>query len=519
MDPTEYYYTMTESHHNRRRVLSTRRKTPLRVLFLCICTIIALLLALQFNLIRQTANKYYISELNTTIDQPTNDYQYDAKSSSSPLRRGRHGEVAGGNSKRNNNQKPRVVAIVGKEGEVLPITNAIIPYNLIKISEQDMPDDPPLIDSTWYEPNAAEYLTDKYDLQVCQPMHEWQLQSFPNCNSFHELDLTKLRYITSGTRRSAFELREVVNGRHNPFVYKSGMWNVGINEKRVEMQRVDALVLEKTQSSKFVPDIHGYCSIGILMDYTPGGSLYDYVKGVRLAGGSTLSPINRLRIALHITAGVADLHSIDGSSMPSFYHDDLDWHQYLYVDGIFKLNDFNYAKPIYVKKHNTNEQCTLTKGHMGICKGRSLEEFQAKANYNYTDFSPFRPDTIDIWMMGNLIYTVMTDLYPFEKPFNLNRTETGKKLINGERSEIPEHIWNSHDPSYRAMMEALDMCWTYRWDKRPSARYVTDYLFGELQKITGEENPDVRVTLPERDPDQKNTESDYQFFNDGANDC
>eukprot|EP00985_Skeletonema_marinoi_P035347 scaffold46334_cov212-Skeletonema_marinoi.AAC.1 len=108
--------------------------------------------------------------------------------------------------------------------------------------------------------------------------------------------------------------------------------------------------------------------------------------------------------------------------------------------------------------------------------------------------------------MGNLIYTVMTDLYPFEKPFNLNRTETGKKLINGERSEIPEHIWNSHDPSYRAMMEALDMCWTYRWDKRPSARYVTDYLFGELQKITGEENPDVRVTLPERDPDQKNTE-------------
>ena len=70
--------------------------------------------------------------------------------------------------------------------------------------------------------------------------------------------------------------------------------------RRVEMQRVDALVLEKTHSSTFVPDIHGYCSFGILMDYTPVGTLYDYVTGMRLAGGgSTLPPVDRLR--LHYT--------------------------------------------------------------------------------------------------------------------------------------------------------------------------------------------------------------------------
>ena len=476
--------------------------------------IIAPLLALQFYVARQIANNNHgrhIAEFEDVINQPTNTNHWAEDAKSSLLRSGRHGEES---SESKYSQKPRVVAIVD-DGKVLPLTNVITPYNLTKIS---IPEDPPIINSTWYEPNAAKYLEGIYDLQSCQPMHEWQLQSYPNCNSFHELDLTKLRYITSGTRRSAFELREVVNGHENQFVYKSVMYNNGkaFNEKRVEVQRVDALVLEKTHSSKFIPDIHGYCSIGILMDFTPEGSLYDYVKGARLAGGSTLPPVDRLRIAIHIVAGVADLHSIDGSSIPSFYHDDIDWHQYLYVDGIFMLNDFNYAKPIYVKKEKNTEICRLTRGHMGTWKNRALEEFQAKTNY--TDFTPFRPDTIDVWMMGNQIYTVMSDLWPYEKPLNLNRTETWKKAINGERTELPKHIKNSHDPSYRAMIKALDMCWTYRWDRRPSARFITDYLMGKLRMITGEENPDLRVLLPERDPDQKNTESDYEYYNDGSND-
>lgn len=500
-----------DDHHcyivHRQRLPSMRRAPLL---------IIAPLLAVQFYLARQIANNYHrrhISKVEDIINQPTNNhYRVEDTKSSSFLRNiFGHGEES---SESNYNQKPRVVTIVDDDGEIFTT-----PYKLIKTKMNSIPHDAPIINSTsWYEPNAAKYLEKIYNLTDCEPMHEWQLQSYPNCNSFHELDLTALKYITSGLRRSAFEMREVVNGHEAQFVYKSIMYNNGksFNEKRVEAQRVDALVLEKTHSSKFIPNIHGYCSIGILMDFTPGGSLYDYVKGARLAGGSTLPPIDRLRIAIHIAAGVADLHSIDGSSIPSFYHDDLDWHQYLYVDGIFMLNDFNYAKPIYVKKKKNTEVCLLTKGHLGIWKNRALDEFLAKTKHK--SFTPFRPETIDVWMMGNQIYTVMTDLYPYEKPLNLNRTQALKKVINGERTELPEHIMNSHDPSYRAMIKALDMCWTYRWDKRPSARYITDYLMETLRKITGEEQPDLRVVLPKRDPDQKNTESDYELYNDGAND-
>jgi hypothetical protein len=149
---------------------------------------------------------------------------------------------------------------------------------------------------------------------------------------------------------------------------------------------------------------------------------------------------------------------------------------------------------------------------MAMWTARSLEEHQRV--HSYKNFKPVKPDKIDVWMMGNIMYIIMTDLYTFEKPKNLSNWDAGKKMVAGERTEIPEHIRNSSDPAYVAMQKALDMCWTYEWSERPSARSITDYLMGELRKITGEENPDLRVTLPERDPKQKNTESDYDYYND-----
>ena len=190
---------MSEAHRQQ-RPLSDRNRQRQRPRELILYTIIVLLLAVQLNSSSSRhnaaiANKHShhgISKVEGGItDQPTDE---DTKNSS--LRSGHHGEVE---DERKTNQKPHVVAIVDKNGGmVLPLTNVITPYNLTKVSEQDMPDDLPLINSTWYEPNAAQYQKDIYDLQTCQPMHDWQLKSYSNCNSFHELELTKIRYITSG---------------------------------------------------------------------------------------------------------------------------------------------------------------------------------------------------------------------------------------------------------------------------------------------------------------------------------
>ena len=84
----------------------------------------------------------------------------------------------------------------------------------------------------------------------------------------------------------------------------------------------------------------------------------------------------------------------------------------------------------------------------------------------------------------------------------------------GRRSPYPEHIEKSNDRSHVAMKMALDMTWTQNQNERPSARSISDYLIGRLKEITGDDNPDLKVVLPERDPHQRPTDSDYQIQND-----
>lgn len=183
-------------------------------------------------------------------------------------------------------------------------------------------------------------------------------------------------------------------------------------------------------------------------------------------------------------------------------------HQFLFQDGIFRLNDFNYARAIYVNK-DTKEQCTRTSFSMGMWKGRSLEEMQIELMPD--EYVPAPPDKVDVWMMGNLIYYILTDLYLFEKPKNLNWRDAGRELIAGRRSPLPEHISKSKDPAHLAVRKALDMCWAQDWKQRPPARAISNYLLDQLREITGEDDPDLRIVLPERDPKQTHSESDFSI--------
>lgn len=177
---------------------------------------------------------------------------------------------------------------------------------------------------------------------------------------------------------------------------------------------------------------------------------------------------------------------------------------------MFKLNDFNYARPIYVNK-KTKEQCKRINFGMQMWKARSLEEHRIMVRDK--TFKGVNPDKVDVWMMGNLIYYMLTDIYTFEKPTNLSWKASGRELLAGRRSPLPKHISKSTDPSHVAVRKALDMCWTQNWKERPSARSVSDYLISRLREITGDENPDLRVVLPERDPNMKGTDSEYEKYN------
>ena len=82
------------------------------------------------------------------------------------------------------------------------------------------------------------------------------------------------------------------------FVYKTVKYHKDITNSLVEEQRKDSIVLERMSLSQFIPAIHGYCSLGVMMDFMPEGNMHNYIKGARRAGGSTLPPVDRLRLSM-----------------------------------------------------------------------------------------------------------------------------------------------------------------------------------------------------------------------------
>jgi len=367
------------------------------------------------------------------------------------------------------------------------------------------------ITPNWYDPIGLDYV-EGYDAEHCVPMYEWQMSAYPTCNAFHEIHMDRLRVLNSGGSRTAYEMDIVMDdGTSAKFVYKTVKYTKDFDQKKMDEQRKDSLIMERTTKSRFIPNVYGYCGLAVQMDLMPEGNMHQYIKAARSVGGSSLSPVDKLRVAIHVATSVADLHTIDDTSMPSVFHNDLCCHQYLFHDGIFKLNDFNYLLPIYIDKR-TREQCTRTQFNMAMWKARSLEEYRYYAGDK--TYTGCKPDKADVWMMGNLIYYILTDLYTFEKPNLLSWKDSGRELLAGRRSYLPPSIADSNDPSYIAIIKALDMCWTQEWEKRPSARHISNYLLLKLRIITGEKEPDLRVVLPERDPNMSNTESDYEYHND-----
>jgi hypothetical protein len=69
-----------------------------------------------------------------------------------------------------------------------------------------------------------------------------------------------------------------------------------------------------------------------------------------------MSSVDKLKICVQIAAAVADLHGFETDNVPSLSHNDICCHQFILVDGVYKLNDFHLAE--YLKHNkNTNQMC------------------------------------------------------------------------------------------------------------------------------------------------------------------
>lgn len=74
------------------------------------------------------------------------------------------------------------------------------------------------------------------------------------------------------------------------------------NDETFELSRVDAVSLEQLTSSRFTINIYGYCGTSSLQEFASGD-----LKGLL----PKLEPIEKLRYAMWVAEGVADVHSVD----------------------------------------------------------------------------------------------------------------------------------------------------------------------------------------------------------------
>jgi len=340
-------------------------------------------------------------------------------------------------------------------------------------------------------------------LEPCQPMHQWMKDTFPSCNDMHEVQIVEgtISFINCGGSRCAFRIQDISG---DPLVLKTQKYSSSFSGRYFQAARTDALAMERLTKSPYVSALFASCGTSQLVEYSNGGNLHDLIKISRLDGEDKQPPLDKLKIAYQIATAVADMHSFERDGITSITHNDLCCHQFILFDGIYKLTDFHLSS-FHRRNQITQEKCneTATPINSVLMKLRAPEE----QNMGYYEERVVLLDKVDIFMMGNVMYYILTKKWLFEG----EKTEDATlRMLKGGRSKFPDQFLKSDDPSIQAVIKAIEMCWTHEAEKRPAAREVSNLLRVALETILGTKILGVvRVSIPPLPKEYRYSDSDF----------
>jgi len=342
---------------------------------------------------------------------------------------------------------------------------------------------------------------------VCQTMHHWQTKSYPICNPLHEIDTLSnalagnLAFINCGGDRCAFTLQD----QQQTIVLKiPKYYRVDRGQRGYAASNKDGMTMERLTKSPFILSTYGYCGLSQLIEYAGGGSLHDLIKRTRLQKTEMLDPLQKLKVALQLVSAVADLHTFEADYKASVTHNDLCCHQFVLVNGVYKLNDFHLAR--FLQQNRTNMQAChypATIGHRWLLIHAPEESMQ------YT----LDTEKADDYTIANVMYYVLTNWWIFE---GIPASQGLHRLQRGHRPPFPDTIKDSKEPATQTLMKSIQMLWTHNVDERPTSRQIAAYLSDQLHSITGEHVSNDRAIpvsippLPE-DWDYDDTDFDNNF--------
>jgi len=213
----------------------------------------------------------------------------------------------------------------------------------------------------------------------CRFLNEQHADHYPNCNDFHDIDLTdfwlfpdrrvvnlenqtrqsKLRHVGEGGFRNAFYISEY-NGTRR--VLKSLVWreNRYFDIATMERNRKDAVIASQLTSSPLVADIYGYCAQSALVDYSDDWDLFYMFDSDDPSDHPDKDEL--FDLAVDIAQSIADAHLPDKNGRATVVHMDLKPDQWVKLNGRYVLNDFNLAKFIAYNEEK-GEYCGQASGY------------------------------------------------------------------------------------------------------------------------------------------------------------
>jgi hypothetical protein len=185
-------------------------------------------------------------------------------------------------------------------------------------------------------------------------VEDWQNEHNPACNKIHEIDMTEfaqkhtalaeaperqvMRYIASGGFRTAWMVSEY-DGTRRVLKTLTHLYNRTFDERNFERHRIDAVAMEQLTASRYLADVYGFCANSALVDYSSEADLYYIFEGKNPPSKDEL-----FKIALDTALAVADVHHFSSDGRATMVHMDIKPNQWLKLDGMYKLNDFNLAR-------------------------------------------------------------------------------------------------------------------------------------------------------------------------------
>ena len=244
----------------------------------------------------------------------------------------------------------------------------------------------------------------------------WTHQSFPTCNTMHEVSTTLGSFLGSGHFREAFVLANdaaVLKRLHL-------VWYLELDADNIDRVRREAFLLEQFSASRQFSNLYAYCGSSIVVEHLddldsvilPFDSDRQQPERGRPANLSDtaqsfnqLTPSRKLEIAIRMAESLTELHGFG----VALVHDDVKAKQWMLrhdnnpqQQQDVVLNDLNSA--FYLPwEEKTQTYCPRYRSDGG--PRRSPEHYLG----TYIDTSS------DVFAFGHVLYSLLTGLYPYHE--------------------------------------------------------------------------------------------------------